>query len=89
MFSRGLRQFYIEEVSQLTDGRLVVPHNWIVRHGDLTADCSLVSIMQNGWSIGGEIYQVAASEFKWNYHDVLSRIGGDIPWAGENLLLLD
>ncbi len=40
MYSRGLRQFYIEELAQLWGGTFVIPHNWIIRKGELHADCS-------------------------------------------------
>ncbi len=40
MYSRGLRQFYIDELAQLKDGSYVVPRNWIVRNGELHADCN-------------------------------------------------
>lgn len=43
MFSRGNTKFYIEEVSLLKDGRLVIPHNWIIRKGKLSSDCSVVT----------------------------------------------
>lgn len=48
MFSRGLRQFFIEEVAQLIDDSYVIPHNWIVRAGKLCADCSDVVITTVG-----------------------------------------
>ncbi|KIK02140.1 hypothetical protein K443DRAFT_122032 [Laccaria amethystina LaAM-08-1] len=38
MFSRGLWQFFIDEVSELDDGRLAIPRNWIMRNGELHAD---------------------------------------------------
>ncbi|PBK86015.1 hypothetical protein ARMGADRAFT_1047955 [Armillaria gallica] len=40
MYSRGLRQFYIEELAQLRGGTFVIPHNWIICKGELHADCS-------------------------------------------------
>lgn len=42
MYGRGMRQFYIEEVSQLLDGRYVIPSNWVVRGGKECADCTIV-----------------------------------------------
>lgn len=44
MFSRGHRQFYINEVAQLHDGVYVIPRNWIVYDKELHADCSLVTV---------------------------------------------
>jgi hypothetical protein len=43
MYSRGQKQFWIEEVAQLVDGRYVIPHTWIVRNGKLTSDVSFVT----------------------------------------------
>lgn len=44
MFSRGLRQFFIEEIAQLNDESFVIPHNWIIRGEELSADCSDVCV---------------------------------------------
>jgi len=44
MFASGLRQFYIDELCQLADGRFVVPHDWVIRNKQLTARCSCVSL---------------------------------------------
>ena len=44
MFSRGLRQFFIEEVTQLKDGSYVLPKNLIIRNKKLTSDCNLVVV---------------------------------------------
>ncbi len=44
MFSRGHRQFYINEVVQLRDGRFVLPRNFIKYQGELCSDCTLVSV---------------------------------------------
>lgn len=43
MYARGLKQFYIDEISKLFDGRLVMPRTWIKRNGELHADCDLIS----------------------------------------------
>jgi hypothetical protein len=39
MYSQGLRQFFIEEVSELDSGKTVLPLAWIIRGGVLCADC--------------------------------------------------
>lgn len=39
MYSRGLRQFYIEEVAELENGKTVIPLAWIKRGGVICADC--------------------------------------------------
>ena len=44
MFSRGLRQFFIEEVTQLKDSSYVLPKNLIIRNKKLTSDCNLVVV---------------------------------------------
>lgn len=38
MFSRGLQQFFIDEISELANGRLAIPRNWIIRNDELCAD---------------------------------------------------
>ena len=46
MYVRGLRQFYINEVSALDDGQLVVPLAWIKQGGILCANGCLVTITE-------------------------------------------
>lgn len=48
MYARGMQQFYIDEVSKLSDGRYVLPHTWIIRDGQLCADCHLISPSEVG-----------------------------------------
>ncbi|KAJ6611032.1 hypothetical protein B0H10DRAFT_1810513 [Mycena sp. CBHHK59/15] len=83
MYASGLRQFYIDEVAVLDDNSFVIPTAWIKRTGGLSADCFQVTYSeQNGWVIGTSIYQVPASRFCYNYHDVIESLGKPIPWAG-------
>jgi len=42
MYARGMKHFYINEISSLDDGQLVIPVAWIIRGGELCADCHLV-----------------------------------------------
>ncbi len=44
MFSRGYRQFFIEEVIELDNGSLVVPKNLIMCNQELHSDCLNVEI---------------------------------------------
>jgi hypothetical protein len=44
MYSRGLRQFFIEEVAQQSSGEYVIPHDWVIRNGELTSRCSTVFV---------------------------------------------
>jgi hypothetical protein len=46
MYVQGLRHFYIDEVSRLNDGQLVIPLTWIKRGGQLCADSLLVTITE-------------------------------------------
>jgi hypothetical protein len=38
--------------------------------------------MQSGWEIGQDVQSVAATEFQYNYHDIIERTGDRIEWAG-------
>jgi hypothetical protein len=44
MYSSNGKQFYIEEVAVLKDGKIVIPVSWIKRDGQLCADVHLVNI---------------------------------------------
>ncbi|KAF7344773.1 hypothetical protein MVEN_01638300 [Mycena venus] len=81
MYVRGLRQFYIDEVAALEDTSYVIPRAWIKREGILCANCVDVTPAVNGWKIGTDICSVPASQFCFNYHDVLECIGDKIKWA--------
>jgi hypothetical protein len=48
MYARGLRQFYIDELCELRDGRYMIPHDWVIRKKKLTACCSLVEVSDVG-----------------------------------------
>jgi hypothetical protein len=43
MYVQGLRHFYIDEVSRLDNGQLVIPLAWIKRGGQICADSLLVT----------------------------------------------
>ncbi|KAJ7694479.1 hypothetical protein B0H14DRAFT_3100616 [Mycena olivaceomarginata] len=76
MYSRGLRQFYINEVAQLHNGKKVIPLTWIRRMGTLCTDCLEVTPAASGWEIGQDVQSVAATEFP--------RTGDRIKWADSN-----
>ncbi|KAF8056083.1 hypothetical protein FPV67DRAFT_1732296 [Lyophyllum atratum] len=80
MFSRGLRQFYIDELAQLIDGQFVIPRDWVIRNGELTAKCSEISQSPAGWRIEDTLQVVPVSQFQYNYYDIIGRVGGDIAW---------
>jgi len=44
MFSRGLCQFFINELTQLKDGSYVIPQNLIIWNKKLTSDCNRVVV---------------------------------------------
>ncbi|KAJ6456513.1 hypothetical protein C8R45DRAFT_1056469 [Mycena sanguinolenta] len=83
MYASGQRQFYIDEIAILDNGWLVIPTAWIKRNGVLCADCFRVNPAKSGWVIGTDVHSVPASQFAYNYHDVIDSCGGEIRWAGE------
>ncbi|KAJ3713977.1 hypothetical protein DFJ43DRAFT_1043883 [Lentinula guzmanii] len=89
MISRGLRQFWIDEVAQLNDGSYVIPRNWInvttAGKTVLSSDCSNVQVTLEGWLLSGPIRTVPAECFKFNYDDVISSIGDNIRWHSEGV----
>ncbi|KAK0473795.1 hypothetical protein IW261DRAFT_1342278, partial [Armillaria novae-zelandiae] len=66
MFSHGHRQFYINEVTQLHDGRMVLPRNLIKYKNELCSDCSVVSI-----SPVCPLERITTSSFQYNYEDII------------------
>ncbi|KAF8874151.1 hypothetical protein CPB84DRAFT_1690343 [Gymnopilus junonius] len=84
MYARGLRQFYIEEVSAIDSGEYVIPHDWVIRKKELTASCSIVQVTPHGWRINHNDRRIIkASQFKRNYHDIIAERGAEIQWADD------
>lgn len=81
MYSTGMRQFFIDEVSRLRDDRLVIARDWIIRKGQLTACCSVVSLTSVGWNISRSQEIVPATSFKYAYPE-LKELLEVHPWAG-------
>ncbi|KAH6905394.1 hypothetical protein BKA70DRAFT_1387014 [Coprinopsis sp. MPI-PUGE-AT-0042] len=76
MYSNGRCQFYIDELAGLADGRLVIPKNWIVRRGELTADCDVVDIGPCGrLRITDSREAIQAKEFRENYAEIKAVVG--------------
>ncbi|KAJ7129877.1 hypothetical protein C8R43DRAFT_896658 [Mycena crocata] len=86
MYVRGLRQFYIDEVAILESDLMVIPVAWIKINGVLCANCVDVTPSTTGWTIGAVPRAVKASEFRFNYHDLIAQIGDKITWA-ENVVV--
>ncbi|KAJ3978510.1 hypothetical protein F5890DRAFT_1422552, partial [Lentinula detonsa] len=89
MFSRGLKQFWIEEIAQLSNGAYVLPHNWISANTsgkkELYSDCSMVRDGQ--WIITDQTQFISASEMLHNYDDIIAQLGdtAQIQWHTETL----
>ncbi|KAJ6615575.1 hypothetical protein B0H10DRAFT_2164804 [Mycena sp. CBHHK59/15] len=82
MYADGLRQFYIDEVAALEDASLAIPVAWIKKEGVLSANC-----FETGWTIGTVMRSVPASAFRYNYHEIIERVG-EIKWAGDDLYVI-
>ncbi|KAJ6618968.1 hypothetical protein B0H10DRAFT_2371976 [Mycena sp. CBHHK59/15] len=81
MYADGLRQFYIDEVAALEDASLAIPVAWIKKEGVLSANCFEVTPAVTGLTIGTVMRSVPASAFRYNYHEIIERVG-EIKWAG-------
>ncbi|KAK0430592.1 hypothetical protein EV421DRAFT_1912712 [Armillaria borealis] len=87
MYSRGLRQFYIEELAQLQDGCYVIPYNWVIRGRYLHADCHEANPTLNGWTLSSTSRSIPASQFQFNYEDLVARMGDtNIQWADNTVV---
>ena len=76
MYSNGRCQFYIDELAGLEGGQFVIPKNWIVRNGELTADCDLVEIRDHGkLKITGEKATIQAKMFRENFLEIQAVLG--------------
>ncbi|THU88819.1 hypothetical protein K435DRAFT_729596 [Dendrothele bispora CBS 962.96] len=82
MYSKNGKQFYIDEVAMLQDGRVAIPRIWIKRRGTLHADCNMVEIAPDGtWSVRTEIESIQADQFESNYLEIVESMpDAIIPW---------
>ncbi|KAI5888159.1 uncharacterized protein SCHCODRAFT_02691594 [Schizophyllum commune H4-8] len=81
MYSRENKRFFIEELCQLDDGTYVIPHDWVIRNGSLTARCTVVQPTPAGlWMISAEERIALATSFAYTYEEVVARIGKPPEW---------
>ncbi|KAJ7889801.1 hypothetical protein B0H14DRAFT_2561498 [Mycena olivaceomarginata] len=83
MYSRGNKRFWIEEIAQLLDGRFVIPHTWIVRNGELTADVSFVTRTGDGrWKLEDGFEQtVKALDLHEDFDGIRAMFGNELSWV--------
>ncbi|KAG8914101.1 hypothetical protein FRC01_004225 [Tulasnella sp. 417] len=72
MYAQGLKHYYVNEISQTSTGRYVIPLKWIMRDGELTADAYDVQISPAGkFRVDdAQIVQITASTLERNYFDL-------------------
>ncbi|KAJ6592424.1 hypothetical protein B0H19DRAFT_1204789 [Mycena capillaripes] len=76
MFSKGHKQFWIEELAQLKDGTYVIPHTLIVRNGELTSDVSTAKKVSDGrWKLVDQERTIKADDFELDYNDMIAHFG--------------
>ncbi|KAJ7902860.1 hypothetical protein B0H14DRAFT_2329467 [Mycena olivaceomarginata] len=76
MFSKGHKQFWIEELAQLKDGTFVIPRTLIVRNGELTSDVSTAKQVSNGrWKLADQERTIKADDFELDYNDMIAHFG--------------
>ncbi|KAF8997349.1 hypothetical protein BDZ89DRAFT_778528 [Hymenopellis radicata] len=83
MYSTGLRQFFINEVSQLSDDRLVIAQDWVIRKGKLTAACRIVSLTSEGWRISNALDIIPATSFRYTAPELDAILSAHV-WADPN-----
>ncbi|KAJ7192259.1 hypothetical protein GGX14DRAFT_537765 [Mycena pura] len=85
MHSRGNKRFWIEEIAQLFDGRFVIPHTWIVRNGELTADVSFVARTGDGrWKLEDGLEQTVnlkALDLQDDFDFIHAVFGNELSWV--------
>ncbi|EIW73880.1 hypothetical protein CONPUDRAFT_25752, partial [Coniophora puteana RWD-64-598 SS2] len=82
MYSRHGVQFYIGEVALLRSQQPVIPQAWVMRQGQLYADCKTVTVLPEGWRINVDgVESHLADEFSINYPTLSLRYSDKIPWT--------
>ncbi|KAG8785697.1 hypothetical protein FRC12_017268 [Ceratobasidium sp. 428] len=79
MYAAHGKHFYVNELSRLHDGALVIPYRWVKRDGKLTADCRRVITVIEGAAPGTvscclEWYTIPAVAFSSNYLDLVDHL---------------
>ncbi|TRM55333.1 hypothetical protein BD626DRAFT_444655 [Schizophyllum amplum] len=87
MYARDHKRFFIEELCQLYDGTYVIPHDWVVRKGCLTARSSVVQPTPAGlWAVTEVKENFQADTFQYTYEDLVARIGTVPDWEVSNTI---
>ncbi|KAL0954389.1 hypothetical protein HGRIS_003373 [Hohenbuehelia grisea] len=83
MYSRGYCHFYIDEAAELDTGEFVMPRNWYTYKGMVYSDCISLEPSLHGWKMGTTQTRICSNRLRFNYLDIVSRIGADIGWAAD------
>ncbi|KAF7357265.1 hypothetical protein MSAN_01321700 [Mycena sanguinolenta] len=82
MFAKGYKRFWIEEIAQTQEGKFVIPHTWIKRHGVLTMDAQIVTRMEDGrWNLTAEEVTIDAESLEFDFKDIIAQFGDQLVWT--------
>ncbi|KAK6997431.1 hypothetical protein R3P38DRAFT_3620933 [Favolaschia claudopus] len=82
MFSRGRKQFWLDELTQLSDASYVIPLTWIVRDGVLTSDVLVVKRTPDGhWMLTNDFRRINADDFDRDFIDLQDEFGQVFRWV--------
>ncbi|KAL1939056.1 hypothetical protein VTO73DRAFT_10316 [Trametes versicolor] len=82
MFDAGDKHYYVDELTQLQDGRLIIPSRWVIYRGVLYAEAHMVTISDSGLAVYDreKTDMVRADTLTANYFDL--EAAGVLPkWA--------
>ncbi|KAJ3781108.1 hypothetical protein GGU10DRAFT_278178 [Lentinula aff. detonsa] len=74
-FRKGDRQFYVDELAMLFNGRLVIPLIWVNVKGEVHAYCRTVTLESAGLVVGESEERILTDEFSMNLPEIVESTG--------------
>ncbi|KAJ3992048.1 hypothetical protein F5050DRAFT_1801905 [Lentinula boryana] len=74
-FRKGDRQFYVDELAMLFNGRLVIPLIWVNVKGEVHAYCRTVTLESAGLVVGASEERILTDEFSMNLLEIVESTG--------------
>ena len=89
MFVDGHRHFYVNELSRLHDGSLVIPLCWVISKGQMHADVLRVTLDANGTAHVDDTQEtlIRAADLSDNFFDLEYKKLVPTTWGGESVQL--
>ncbi|KZV95756.1 hypothetical protein EXIGLDRAFT_671890 [Exidia glandulosa HHB12029] len=67
------RHYYVNELAELGDGRLIIPYMWIIRGGEMCADAYCVTVQDGKYIVDRNVQNVRAADLRRDHPTLLKK----------------